>query len=808
MSLLTSTPPITQPVPGATATRTESDSLGALDVPNWAYYGVQTERGRQNFEVSGDTLGDYFDFIQSLARIKQAAALANHQAGALPEAIATAIVQAAEEIIAGEIGPAHFPVDMIQGGGGVSTHMNINEVLANRANEILTGHKGYDFVHPNNHVNMSQSTNDVVPSALKLTLFRRLQGVIAALRVLEEATAERTAAFADVVKLGRTCLQDAVPMTLGQEFSAYLSLIRRRIQRLQGLSEKLLALPLGGTAVGTSLGTRPGYLQAVYPHLQRITGLPLRAEENFFDGLQNGDVFVEISAALKATATGLSKMATDLRMLSTGNRSGMGEIILPAVQAGSSIMPGKINPSMPELINQIAYMVVGNDVAVTMAVEGGELELNVWEAIIAKGLFDSCRMLDRGVRLFATKAIRGLQANAAEMRRQAENSLSISTVLSMIFGYSVGTKAAKYAYKHNLSVKEAAVQLGILSPSLADELLDPMMLTDAERSVAITQRFVERHKARLNRLIRSIDRDERRHIFDVMLRMAWADEQISREEQLVMQIAAEALRLKLSPGELNALLSQGQQPQLKLDQLTTRDREFAYLCAAWLAIVDDGETDHERDLLFKLRVSLDLDFERAEQLREHAQTIRSERAKYQPLNRDMPYWEDMEHLLVEALHISSISRVPLHTRELVLRVLLHIAHVDQHISHEESVFVDLAADALQLPVESLVVDHLLAETNGHLPDLSALDERGRELVYLSAAWLAFVDGHKSPTETEACHRLREALELSEARAADLHEDAAAIWQETRDYYATEEHVPWWNELEYFLLRALGVTRWE
>ena len=362
--------------------RYESDSLGSLPIPEDAYYGIHTERGRQNFAVSGVNIGDFPQFISGMVMIKKAAALANKEIGALPEAICEAICQAADDVLGGKIKSSQFPVDIIQGGGCVSTHMNINEVLANRANEIITGQKGYDFVHPNNHVNMGQSTNDVIPTALKITLHFYVLNLINSLHSLDAVLEDKVEEFKDIVKLSRTCLQDAVPITLGQEFSAYQALVQRSIQKLEKQADICLDLPLGATAVGTGLGARMGYVDAVYPHLRTVTGLTVRKESNFFDGLQNGDFFVELSATFKSIATGLSKMATDLRILSSGNRTGMKEIILPAVQAGSSIMPGKVNPSFPELINQVAYQVCGNDTTVTMAVEGIELDLNIWDSII------------------------------------------------------------------------------------------------------------------------------------------------------------------------------------------------------------------------------------------------------------------------------------------------------------------------------------------------------------------------------------------------------------------------------------------
>ncbi|MEO1655889.1 MAG: lyase family protein, partial [Bacteroidota bacterium] len=336
----------------------------------------------------------------------------------------------------------------------------------------------------------------------------------------------------------------AVPVTLGQEFSAYQALIERAISKLEKQADACLEIPLGATAVGTGLGSRFGYVEAVYPHLQRVTGLMVHPDDNFFDGLQNGDFFIHFSATLKAIATGLSKMATDFRLLSSGNRTGMREIILPAVQAGSSIMPGKINPSFPELINQIAYQVCGNDTTVSMAVEGIELDLNIWDSIIAKCLFESCELMTRAIPLFANKCVRGIQANREECQRQAESTLSLAVVISMVFGYEVGVKVAKYAHRRNLSIKQAAVSLKILPPELAEELLDPYMLTDVDKSVEIINRMAARQKEEIQKVIQNISQQTRENIFEVMYRMTLADQKLSKEEEIVMRIIAEALHLK------------------------------------------------------------------------------------------------------------------------------------------------------------------------------------------------------------------------------------------------------------------------
>jgi aspartate ammonia-lyase len=456
-------------------TRTEKDALGELTFDDACYYGIQTERARQNFAVSGRTIGEFPRYLWSLVTIKKAAALANCDIGALDREAAEAVVKAADIVLAGGWYD-QFPLDVFQGGGGTSTNMNANEVLANLAQELLTGSKGYDRIHPNTHVNMCQSTNDVIPSAMKLACWYLLEELLGSLAVLEEAAAQKSAEFADVVKLGRTCLQDAVPLTLGQEFSGYLAFIQRQKKRIVQLQRDFLAIPLGATAVGTGMGTVPGYVNAVFSHLRELTGLDIKQEANLFDGLQNGDIYIDLSARLKALAAGLSKMATDFRILSSGPRAGFGEIVLPALQPGSSIMPGKINPVIPELVNQVCYRVIGNDVTVTMAVEGGELDLNVWEPVIITAIFDSCTLLANTMKLFAEKCIAGIRADRAVCREYAGTSLALSAVIAAKFDYPTGSKLAAYAREHDISIQQASVETGLLSAEEAGELLDPEKL--------------------------------------------------------------------------------------------------------------------------------------------------------------------------------------------------------------------------------------------------------------------------------------------------------------------------------------------
>lgn len=462
--------------------RIEKDSLGELKIQDELYYGIQTERARQNFDISSQKIGDLKYFIWSLAAIKKAAAKANHKIGLLTEEQADSICQASDEVINGKFEDA-FPINVLQGGGYTSANMNMNEVLANRANEIITGKKGYNVIHPNTHVNMGQSTNDVIPAAMKLACYMHIGDLVGSAAKFFEAVSIKAKEFSGIVKLGRTCLQDAVPVTLGQEFSGYADLIERRIMRLNEIRNRCLSLPLGGTAVGTQLSCGTGYVDAVYTFLSEIIGEKVVAEANFFDGLQNADLYIDISSAVKALATGISKMATDIRMLSSGPRAGLGEITIPAVQPGSSIMPGKINPTMPELMNQICYQICGNDVVVTMSVEGGELDLNVWEPSICKAVVESCILLTNGIRLFSDKCVKGIIANEDVCKSYAESSFALSTVVATIFGYEQGSRVAKKAINEDKTIKEVCIEEKIFTEEEAEELLDPMLMTDASEFV-------------------------------------------------------------------------------------------------------------------------------------------------------------------------------------------------------------------------------------------------------------------------------------------------------------------------------------
>lgn len=473
--------------------RKDSDFLGEVEIEDSVYYGVQTLRATQNFEVSGVSHYQMNEYIQSVALIKKAAAMANSECGALESEICEAICKAADEVIEGKHSNS-FPIDVFQGGGGTSTNMNVNEVIACRANEILTGEKSYSKVHPNTHVNMGQSTNDVIPAAMKIASYKNLLALKTPLKRLEDSLVAKQEMYSEVLRLGRTCIQDAVPMTFGQYFSGYVSFVQRMSSKVDTLLHECLELPLGATAIGTSLSTQPGYLEKVYEKLTEISGIEFKKEENFFDGLQNADLYIEISATLKRLGTTLSKMATDFRILSSGPNAGFSELELPAVQPGSSIMPGKVNPVMPELINQIGYQVCGNDTVITMAVEGGELDLNVWEPVIVKNLSESFKLLSNGMDKFSEKCIDGLYPNEEVSKLYAEKTTALSTTISSIFGYKMGTKVARKAFEEKRSVKDVVLEFELLKPEEADEVLDPMVMTDPKVSAEVITKYQSIYK--------------------------------------------------------------------------------------------------------------------------------------------------------------------------------------------------------------------------------------------------------------------------------------------------------------------------
>jgi len=455
----------------------EHDLLGEREVPSEAYYGVHTLRALENFHISGIPLSTYPNMVRALACVKQACALANRELGLLDEARADAIVRACEEVRAGEL-HQHFAVDIVQGGAGTSTNMNANEVIANRALELLGHERGeYKFLHPLEQVNLSQSTNDVYPTAIKVALRFEIDALIEAMEVLRLSFAAKAAEFKDILKMGRTQLQDAVPMTLGQEFSTYAVMLEEDQQRLREAALLIQEINLGATAIGTGINAHPDYAALARKHLSEVTGIPYVTAGNLVEATQDAGAFVQLSGVLKRVAVKLSKICNDLRLLSSGPRAGLGEINLPAVQAGSSIMPGKVNPVIPEVVNQIAFLVIGNDVTVSFAAEGGQLQLNAFEPIIAHSLFDSLIYLRNGCLTLSERCVKGITANQERLSEHMNRSIGIVTALNPIIGYENATSVAKEALASGKSVAEVVLARGLLTREQLDEILRPEVLT-------------------------------------------------------------------------------------------------------------------------------------------------------------------------------------------------------------------------------------------------------------------------------------------------------------------------------------------
>lgn len=455
------------------STRLEHDLLGEREVPAEYYYGVQTLRALENFNISGVTLNFYPDLIDALAMVKQAAAEANYELGLLDQQVKDAIVTACVEITNGRF-HNQFVVDMIQGGAGTSTNMNANEVIANRALEILGHAKGqYQYCHPLNHVNMSQSTNDAYPTAVKIALYKSNLKLVKVLESLIESFRAKAQEFAHVIKMGRTQLQDAVPMTLGQEFEAYAVTLSEEVERLNQNVRLFLEINMGATAIGTGINSDPDYPEKVLKHLRRITGLELVLAANLVEATQDTGAFVMYSSAVKRLAVKLSKISNDLRLLSSGPRTGLNEINLPPMQPGSSIMPGKVNPVIPEVVNQIAFKVIGNDLTVTLAAEGGQLELNVFEPVIVQSLFESIEMLKNGMNTLKYRCIDGITANEERCRKMVHNSIGLVTALNPYIGYEASTQLAKEALVTNRSVYDLVLEKGLLTKEQLDTILAP-----------------------------------------------------------------------------------------------------------------------------------------------------------------------------------------------------------------------------------------------------------------------------------------------------------------------------------------------
>lgn len=461
----------------ALPTRIEHDLIGDRAVPADAYYGVHTLRAVENFPISGQTLSQAPDLINALAAIKEAAAEANCQLGILSREIADAIGAACREIRGGALHD-QFIVDLIQGGAGTSTNMNANEVIANRALELMGHAKGeYQFLHPNEHVNMGQSTNDVYPTALKLAAWAGIQRLSGAMGVLRTAFAEKAVEFSDVLKMGRTQLQDAVPMTLGQEFGTYARMLSEDELRLAEAAQLICEINLGATAIGTGITAHPLYAAKVCENLSRITGITLITAPDLIEATQDCGAFVQLSGVLKRIVVKLSKSCSDLRLLSSGPRAGFNEINLPAMQAGSSIMPGKVNPVIPEVVNQVAFEVIGNDVTISMAAEAGQLQLNAFEPIIFYSLHRSLTHLTAACLTLEKNCVRGITANRERLRDMVEHSIGIVTALNPYIGYSNATEVALEAHRTGRGVVEIVLERGLMAPETLKAVLQPDTLT-------------------------------------------------------------------------------------------------------------------------------------------------------------------------------------------------------------------------------------------------------------------------------------------------------------------------------------------
>ena len=455
-------------------TRRESDSVGTLEIPQGAYYGVQSLRGHQNFQISG--VKTHPLFIKNITLIKKAAALTNGACGEITPDVMQAIIGACDEILAGAFAE-DFITDAIQGGAGTSANMNVNEVIANRATELLGGKKGKYLCHPNDHVNKAQSTNDVIPTAGKLTVLDLSKRLLDSLENLIAALTDKAQEFDGVIKMGRTQLQDAVPIRLGQEFHAYASALKRDCKRIEKALQEMQVVNLGGTAIGTCINATKEYVQEIVPTLSSVTGYDLQQAEDLIDGTQNVDCFVAVSGALKACAVNLSKMSNDLRLMSSGPKAGLGEIVLPAKQNGSSIMPGKINPVIPEVVSQVAFAVIGNDMTITMAAEAGQLELNAFEPIIFYKLFESFTCLTNAMNTLVVNCIVGIKANKKHDEEEVYRSVGMVTALCPYIGYKKAAAIAKEALASNKSVQDLVLRDGLMEKALLKKVLDPYSMT-------------------------------------------------------------------------------------------------------------------------------------------------------------------------------------------------------------------------------------------------------------------------------------------------------------------------------------------
>lgn len=464
-------------------TRKEHDLLGYKEVPSEAYYGIQTLRAVENFDICGVKLSAYPKYIKALAMVKWAASKANNELGLLNDDLNDAITKACEEIIDGKL-INEFPVDMIQGGAGTSTNMNANEVIANRALEILGYEKGdYEKCHPNNHVNLSQSTNDAYPTGIKVGLMLKNEDLVENLNELIASFRAKGEEFKEVLKMGRTQLQDAVPMTLGQEFEAWAVNLEEEILRLNENAKLFLEVNMGATAIGTGINSEPDYPEKCIKHLRDITKMDIVLAGNLIEATPDTGSYVMYSSAIKRLAIKLSKICNDLRLLSSGPRCGFNEINLPKMQPGSSIMPGKVNPVIPEVVNQIAYKVIGNDLTVTMAAEAGQLQLNVMEPVMVRSIFESMEMLKNGMATLKERCIDGITANEEHCKEMVLNSIGIVTAVNPTLGYEASSRIAKRALAENRSVYDLILEEGLLTKEKLDEILAPERMIKPQKFI-------------------------------------------------------------------------------------------------------------------------------------------------------------------------------------------------------------------------------------------------------------------------------------------------------------------------------------
>ena len=459
--------------------RIESDLLGDLQVPAEAYYGVQTQRAIDNFYITGSKMSDFPEFVRAVACVKLAAAQTNNELGLLSKELLSPIETACKELIDGKL-HCQFPVDMIQGGAGTSVNMNANEVIANRVLELLGHKKGeYQYCSPNDHINCSQSTNDAYPTTIKLAVIKMNESLVKHLSQLIDACRQKGKEFAEVIKMGRTQLQDAVPMTLGQEFEAFAATLEEEISRLNNLSKLFLEINMGGTAIGTGLNAPAGYPKLCAEKLAKITGEDFVPASNLVEATPDTGSYVMYSSALKRMAVKLSKICNDLRLLSSGPRAGLNEINLPPMQPGSSIMPGKVNPVIPEVVNQVCFKVIGNDLTVTFAAEAGQLQLNVMEPVICQAIMESIVFLERALDTLREKCIVGITANKEVCLNMVKNSIGIVTALNPYIGYKNSTKIAKEALQTGKSVYDLVLEHQLLSKDKLDQILDPKNMLES-----------------------------------------------------------------------------------------------------------------------------------------------------------------------------------------------------------------------------------------------------------------------------------------------------------------------------------------